>query len=306
MLNYKTLLSLILWVVALCNPEYLFAQLKLPNQQVIKDSSILQISVTKHTLPDQALVSSHQPKTTIEQEPYLWATYWFNKKGMPDSMYNYMDGIKYRSESYTYDNKGELVAMAVVNHKGETTVQKRVTKLSKGNKLYATYNRSGLKEATFCNKRGYIYLSKKYVNPMIFGYDSVVFTQKNAPFYSSETYFANGVISHKLSKSWVGSGPDSFYQSFYQSNAESGRMPSYQVGFEVTDSGQLVVPNDFPFPKMFESVSYENRFSMCTPISEKIDQLLTEKALNKQSETFELQTPTAILRHYYTFDYAFH
>lgn len=306
MSSIKRLLPCILCVAVILNPGFLFAQLTLPNKKVIKDSSVLRISVTKHDLPNQSVNVSNQAKTTIEKEPYLWATYWFNKNGMPDSMNNYMDGVAYRSEAYTYDKKGVLIMIEVVNEKGEITWLKKVSKLSKGNTLYSTYGKTGLKESTYCNKRGHIYLSKRFVNPVVLGYDSVVFVQDNEPFNSTEAYFANGEISHKLTKNWVGSGPDSFYQSFYQSNAESGRMPSYQVGFEVNDSGQVVVPNTFPFPKMFESVTYRNRFLHCPSLSEKIDNMLIGKSLIKQSETFELKTPKAVLRHYYTFDYAFH
>ena len=138
MSSIKRLLPCILCVAVILNPGFLFAQLTLPNKKVIKDSSVLRISVTKHDLPNQPVNVSNQAKTTIEKEPYLWATYWFNKNGMPDSMNNYMDGVAYRSEAYTYDKKGVLIMIEVVNEKGEITWLKKVSKLSKGNTLYST------------------------------------------------------------------------------------------------------------------------------------------------------------------------
>ena len=199
-----------------------------------------------------------------------------------------------------------MTSLRVTNSKGETTLLKQSKPLAKGHTVTTIHSKSKLREITYCDKNGHVYLSKKYVNPDVFGYDSLVYSIQQKPFIATEKYYANGDVSHSLTKKWTTSPADSFHQPFFQSTTEAGRLPSYHFSFGVDDSGKVVLPPDFPFPELFANVNYQNRNLACTTIDDKLMAVMTSQTLLSKSEINELRTPKAIIRHYYTFDYAYY
>jgi hypothetical protein len=282
-----------------------FGQFTLPTKEVLKSNKVSSVTITKHNLPSSDADSSEtMEKSSLDKASFVWAKYWFNAEGLPDSMYNFMQNVAYRKEVYTYRGD-EMTAIEVTNHRRESANILKATKLKKGDVVYRNYVKGELNRETFCNKNKEIYFRRILTNARIYGYDSIIYIDDIKADTSMETYYLNGKVSHQLSKRWKGTKPDSFFQDFYQSNAEAGRMPSYSVAFKVTNQGRLMVPNDVSFPAIFEVISYDTRHTNYDPFNEKLGQLLQVDSLATESTIVIQKRPNVIHRHYYTFDYAY-
>lgn len=279
-------------------------QVTLPNPAILKKNKVKNVVVFQQNLPSvYADTTQKEELTPLDQAPFIWAKYWLNAAGYPDSMYNYMQGVSYRKEVYTYGSPGKLKQVEVFNHRNESVNKEVMVTGKKGSIVCKGYSKGQLKTTRLTDKNHRVIRSKIYTDAHIYGYDSLVFYHDFAADTSIEKYYLNGVISHQLSKKWLGDGPDSFYQSFYQSNAESGRMPSYSVILPVSEKGTLVVPRDMAFAEMFASITYSNRFEKYIAFEGKLSDLLVETDLVQQSQIIEQKRSNVTLRHFYTFDY---
>lgn len=276
-------------------------QLMLPTTDILKVNKVQHIVVVKHTLIDTVPVET---APLVDLTPQVWAKYWINKKGTPDSMYNYMQGAAYRKELYQYDKKGRLRSIAIYNYKNELTVLEELLPSKRG-MTYRMFSKGALKTVKKMDKDHRVYLSKQYADAKIYGYDSSVMFHDFDADTSQEAYYLNGKVSHQLTKKWLGAGPDSFYQCFYQSTAESGRMPSYELTFSVADNGSINVPDNLPFGEMFKSIQYSDRFEMFMALDHEFKKTFQLDALIEQSDTFKHRSKNQLLSHYYTFEYAF-
>ena len=280
------------------------AQVTLPTASVLKKNKVRTIVVRQHNLPSVYVDSSQNDANgQLDQPPFIWAKYWINASGYPDSMYNYMQGIAYRKEVFQYRSKGQLRAINTFNFKNEIIQRETVDEGKQGSLIYRTFSKGQLKAVRHTDKLNRITDSWQLPDARIYGYDSMVYRHDFKADTSTETYYLSGEVSHQLTKKWLGNGPDSFYQSFYQSSPESGRMPSYTVTLPVDESGKLIVPSDLPFGEMFKSLTYKNRFNRYDPFTEELGDLLTHDSLLAQSEIIEKPRPTVTHRHFYTFEY---
>ncbi|MFT5512409.1 MAG: hypothetical protein ACI8SE_000807 [Bacteroidia bacterium] len=281
-------------------------QVRFPTASVLKKNKVTNIVVRQHNLPNSYIDSTKmESNAQLDQLPFIWAKCWLNASGYPDSIHNYMQDVAYRKELFNYESKGQLKGIEVINHKNQSVTLEIASFGKNGQITYLAYSKGKLKAVKLTDKSHHVMLSNVYTDARIFGYDSLVYRHDFEADTSVETYYLNGVISHQLTKKWLGSGPDSFYQSFYQSNAEAGRMPSYHVMLPVARDGSLIVPDVMAFGDMFRVITYQNRFLLYNPFGEKIEKLFVEDTLIKQSETIEQKRTNTTIRHFYTFHYVF-
>lgn len=286
-------------------PFSVLGQVTLPKADVLKKNKVKEVIVFQHNLPSVYADSTQlKASTQLDQPPFIWAKYWLNNSGYPDSMHNYIKGVVFRKEVFKYESKGQLKSIEAFNHKNESVNIEIATIGSKGQIEYTISSKGVLKTVKLTDKSHRVIQAKIYTESSIYGYDSMLYYHDFKSDTSVETYYSNGEVIHQLTKKWIGAKPDSFYQSFYQSNSEAGRMPSYAVMFPVDANGFLVVPNDMAFGEMFSKINYQNRYKLYDPFDIKLSRLMKEVELVYQSKTIEQQRKNVTHRHYYTFDYA--
>ncbi|MFT5725044.1 MAG: hypothetical protein ACI9JN_002167 [Bacteroidia bacterium] len=303
----KTSITLAFCLILCSITSASWSQVELPNQSVLKSNKVRTIQVVKQQLLALQTDSNQRPTLkTLDQAPVMWAKYWFNESGLPDSMYNYMQGVAFRKELFEYNKSKQLIRFEAIDYKGTSITKVTMTPLKNGETQYRTYTKGALKRLVIANKLNQVLYAKTITNPMIFGYDSLVYAHQLNRNTSVETYYLSDSVSHKLTQKWVGDVPDSFYQTFYQSNVEAGRMPSYSFGFKVKPDGRLFIEKTQAFPSLFQSVSYQNRFVIETTLQSKISKILVKDTLLEKSSIISQQRRALIQRHYYIFEYAYY
>lgn len=286
----------------------LYAQTDTPSTTAIAQSRLKTATIWNVPLPPIISEVDRQMGNAISRNTDSTKTleYFFSPLGLLDSFHRYTGPSEYERIIYTYKH-GEAVKQEEyfkVEHRNKVI---EIKQEPNGDEVYTHYENKRLRHISK-SRNGIIYESRSY-------FENNGFKDSSLYFYNSSTEtsvverFMNGKAATRKTEHWtVKHGHvDSFCVVFEQFQKGEERMKDYRHEFKVLDNDSLLIPDNNPWPLLYNKVHFADRTIPKLEISPKLPALFTDAKLVHRTEVENIHSFTgSVFRSYKTLHYTFY
>lgn len=265
---------------------------QLPKFEVIQSNAIEAIEVWNHQLPPMILSmpnDSNSIQTTTDTTVFLLQTWYFNQKGLPDSVVSFFEGDRFSSR-FQFNDRNQLIEKASYKN-GKETFRDLVTPHSDGTLEFQKWLHRKLSARVITNADSTVVRTE---NNDAYGKTTYFIANSDSLSFAKITYKNDKLLSERTER-WttVDGKPDSMYitfQQFERVTRRNGNEKSYQHQFKVHPDGTLIPTSKVSPPQ----INFYLRQQKCTFIYDELSQVFTNDFLIDRTEDHTTQTYTRV------------